>query len=740
MAAESQRSAVAAAEPRSDRWARSAGRAATWPVTLGLFLLALAPRAFAGNFLTVDEAYHWLGRVERFVVALRGGDFAGTNLIGHPGVTTLWLGALGSLLHEWAASLGLATPESHDARLALLRLPIALATALCVALAYPLLRRLLGAHVALLATLFMAGEPFLVAHSQLLHLDALLTSFMLLSLLAALVATNDRPPTTDDRQPMTDRRRAPLQPPPVVWRWWVASGAAGGLALLTKSPAVLLAPTVLLILVSALGLRLPDWRDRSRLASHLRRGVPAMLAWAGVAAAVWFALWPAAWVDPAGAVGRVALQASADGGSPHGWGNYFLGRAVDDPGPLFYPATVAFRLAPWTMVGLIALAGLALYELRRRNTPGKPPEALGPAPATARRALLLLALFALGFAVALSIPPKKFDRYVLPVYPALDILAAAGLVWIVDCRLQIAEWLRRRSTFHLRLVKTSAVELLVWPLIVGTLALNLALHHPYPLAYFNPLLGGPVAARVVPVGWGEGYEQAGAYIAAQPNGADRPVASRYEPVLGPYAPAGAAPLAWWQIPGRVDYAVVYIDQVQRDDKPETFLPLLEREPVHTVRINGIDYAYVYQIPPPVAVPLGADFGAAIRLRGYGLDTSAVRSSGGVTLTLEWEALGAPQADYTLFAHVFDATGRRVGQVDVPPGGERAPSSGWERGHYISLVQRIPLDPALPAGEYRVAIGLYHPATFERLPLRAEPRSRIPEAGADALALDPFRLP
>jgi hypothetical protein len=490
----------------------------------------------------------------------------------------------------------------------------------------------------------------------------------------------------------------------------------GGLALLTKSPAVLLLPMIALIaVVGTLRTRLSSLQP---LAFSLQR----FSFWCFVAAAVWLALWPAAWVDPLGAVSRVAFQASADGGAPHGWGNFFLGRAVEDPGPLFYPVTVAFRLAPWTLVGLLLFIGFWILDFGPRNR-----RAISGIVSDQRLPLLVLALFAVGFSVAFSLPPKKFDRYVLPIYPALDVLAAAGLVRIADCRLQIADWLRKQSAIG-------------WVAVVAVLGVNLALNYPYHLAYFDPLLGGgPVAARVVPVGWGEGYEQAGDFIAAQYNGADRPTAARYEPVLGPFAPAGAAPLAWWQIPGRVNYAVVYIDQVQRNDKPETFRPLLEEQtPIYTVRINGIDYAWVYQVAPSVATPLAADFGDALHLRGYALDATAVRSSGMLTLTLEWEARAAPGADYTLFAHVFDERGERVGQVDVPPADQRAPTSDWQPGRFYSRVQRIPLPPDLPPGAYHVAIGVYDPSTFARLPLRPAPPV-FPEAGADALALEPFIL-
>ena len=121
-------------------------------ITLAVFLLALAPRALAqGRFITVDEAYHWFERARLFLRAIRAGDWASTNLIGHPGVTTMWLGALGIVAHQTLAGWGLATWPDPELLRVMLRLPVAIVTALCVALSYPLLRRLLPARVALLA-------------------------------------------------------------------------------------------------------------------------------------------------------------------------------------------------------------------------------------------------------------------------------------------------------------------------------------------------------------------------------------------------------------------------------------------------------------------------------------------------------------------------------------------------------------------------------------------------------------
>jgi 4-amino-4-deoxy-L-arabinose transferase-like glycosyltransferase len=696
-------------------------------VGLALFALALIPRALAlGGFLTADEAYHWFSRARLFIYAFSRRDYAHTNLVGHPGVTTMWLGGLGDRLFAWLAETGRAGAADQALDWALMRLPVALATAACVGLAYPLLRRLFGERVALLAGLLWAADPFLVAHSQLLHVDALLTSLVTLALLYALVAfgfdlpAGERPPRP---------RRGHL----------AASAVCGGLALLTKSPALVLLPMIGLIagLAALDGRRTkgegPTTNDQRPTFGTV---LTSLALWAGVAALVWVALWPAAWLGVPQAVASIFLQAEADGGSPHGWGNFFLGQTVADPGPLFYPVALAFRLTPWTLVGLLAGAAALLRGGVRRG----------------RAALLVLLLFALGFTVLMSIPPKKFDRYLLPVFPTLDLLAAVGLLWLGQGLTGLVRSGGEKPpalgpqhspspphplTPSPRRPLSSA---LAWLAAVLALGGNLLWYHPYELAYYNPLLGGPVTAvRTIPVGWGEGYEQAAAFINARPDGRDRPVATWFEPVLRPFVAAGTVPMIRALEPGQAGYAVLYIDQLQRRNVPQAIDALYGKvAPAGVVRIHGIDYAYIYQLPPPVAHPLDARFGPSVRLAGYDFSAEALRASGALTLTLDWQALQTPPADYMLFVHVLDSAGAVVARADLAPSGHQLPTSAWPPGFYDTLALRLPAPADLAPGRYWISLGLYG-ADGARLPLGQAPPPGAPDDGADALLL-PVQVP
>lgn len=662
-----------------------------------IFLLALIARWPNGAFLTVDEAYHWISLSKRFATALSTGNFADTFYFGHPAVTTLWLGAAGHWMYDTLSAARIIN-EGKDAFFPLIRLPAVVLTSLAIALAYLLLRRLFDFHIALLAALLWIGEPFLAAHSQLCHMDATLASLMTVSLLLMLIAL--------------ERHNGSLSRSP----WWIGSGAAFGLALLTKSPALLLAPMAGLV---ALIRQRDAIRDVRSFVSALIGCIAPLCVWSGIAAVIWTALWPAMWVKPADTIQRVVNEILFDGGAPHPWGNFFLGRAVDDPGPLFYLVAIAFRLAPWTLLGVLLWLGFTAADGRRAWN-------------GSNRGLLLLALFVILFVAAISVMAKKFDRYALPVFPALTILAAAGMHRTVDVL-----WRRLRRGVvgpPQRLIAAA------YALVIVGLAANLYGYYPYYLAYYSPLFGGgPAAEQILPTGWGEGLELAAAFIAAQPDGRDRPIAVFYQSVLSPFAPAGVAPLQAINDPRRVDYAVTYIDQLQRNTRPELHRPFHRLQPLHTVRIHGITYAYVYQVPPPVAQPLAADFGDSIHLLGYDLESSAIQSGNALTITLEWHARAPVDADYWIFIHVLNDRSERIAQIDMPLDTGRWPTRLWRPPRCFSTQHRIPLPPDLPSGTYRLAMGVYDPRTFARLPLRTD-GERAEDAGDHALLLTRITVP
>jgi hypothetical protein len=102
------------------------------------------------------------------------------------------------------------------------------------------------------------------------------------------------------------------------------------------------------------------------------------------------------------------------------------------------------------------------------------------------------------------------------------------------------------------------------------------------------------------------------------------------------------------------------------------------------------------------------------------------------LTLFWQALRQPDADYTAFVHIRDAAGNVIAQKDQPPAGGSYPTGLWDAGEIIRDEIEIPLD-GVPAGQVEVVVGLYDFATGQRLPVEgvAEGVINLGEFGVSA---------
>ena len=125
-------------------------------------------------------------------------------------------------------------------------------------------------------------------------------------------------------------------------------------------------------------------------------------------------------------------------------------------------------------------------------------------------------------------------------------------------------------------------------------------------------------------------------------------------------------------------------------------------------------------------PADATFGGVARLVGYDSGAADLISGGELPVTLHWQALGATDRPYTVFVHLVDAAGNIRGYGDSEPGGGQFPTTGWLPGEYIADVHTVTVAADAPPGAYWLEVGLYDPATGQRL-LTAE--------GADHVVLD-----
>lgn len=648
-------------------------------LALGVGLLALLPRLVAiGRYITPDELI-WVYRSVLFREALLAGRWADTLVAGHPGVVTTWLGALAITLqmwlrpadaavYTWITHLAALTPDNMAAfrQLATFlsagRLAVALVNSLGVAAVFLLARRLFGVWIALLAAALLALDPFFAGLSGLLHVDGLMTTLATVALLALAVAVREQ--------------RHNYGRPALLFA--AVSGAATALAVLTKSPALLLGPLLALFLGAAL------LSDRSNpLRTQVRRLLLLGVVWTAAFGLVTLIAFPALWASPAGVVATMSSNANRhveEALRP----TFFLGDVAYDHGPLFYPVVLLWRLGPVVFAGLLVLVGLLLRRPRR----------------VVSRSTLLLAAWSVLFIVAITVAAKKFDRYALPVIPALTLLGALAWGRLLAGR---ARWQR-------------------WglPLLLGVQLLYLLWALPYPLAGYNPLVGGPfTAVRVLPVGWGESISAAGRWLAIQPGTEEATAVSGIAPSLAPFFP-GTTLLSETSAPDEADYVIVTANSRQ-DDPAGVAAATADFQLRHVIHYGGLDQAWIYANPQaqqrtiavtPLATPISFD--NHVRLLATGQEATAEE----VAFVARWQ-LEQPNGRYDVKVTLRDAAGLVWATRETPLLNEvYFYPEHWSAGETPQIAYALDLPPAVPPGTYELELSLIEADTGAQLPVLA----------------------
>jgi hypothetical protein len=189
---------------------------------------------------------------------------------------------------------------------------------------------------------------------------------------------------------------------------------------------------------------------------------------------------------------------------------------------------------------------------------------------------------------------------------------------------------------------------------------------------------------------------------------------------------GSYPTAWWQAgdlvrdphalpipatvpPGRYHLALSVVraadGQPVEFESGQTLLDLAE------IEVEGREH--IYTLPSPQHSQL-AQLGTSVELIGYDLQSPIPNPQSPLSVTLHWHALATPDRNYHTFVHLLDGEGNIVAQHDGPPGNGKLPTLGWLPGEYLSDPHLLQLPANLPAGEYRLAVGLYDPVTSLRL--------------------------
>lgn len=695
-------------------------------ILLILFLTAWLPRVMGLDVFVTPDERKWLARSANFYEAVSHQRWENTFQREHPGVTVMWAGTLGFLqrfpeyaqqtpgqftwdleyLEQWLLENSTHTPIEM---LAAGRWWIVLFIALGLALAYIPLRRLIGTLPALIGLLFVVLDPFHIALSRQLHPDGLSATLAFVAFVLLMGWLYD------EKHPTL---------------LLILSAVVMALAWLTKSPTILVVP-----IAGLLGLIVWWQEGKTRTFQSLLKIALPMVGWGFLTTLLFFLFWPSMWVQPITTL-QLMAQETTDYVEHHVNANYFLGQPTEDPGLIFYPIAYLFRTTPFTLLGLVGAGVLAWRNRAPFDTPQR------------RATALSLAIFAIVFALIITIGAKKFDRYLLPAFLPLDVLAGMGWVGLIGWaltgrRTQNAESDKRqadtspptplsvteRGSKDKTSVSPFSFLLSANPVAVAILVVFLhaapgLMTTPYYLTYYNPLMGGSLTApNVLFVGWGEGLDEAARWLNQQPDAEQLRVHAWYSD--GPFSyffkgrseiMTDFSPLIWLD----TDYAVLYVNQWQRQSPSPDALAWFDQQPVaHEVWRDGLELARVYDLrnsPLPDFLDWNddrrADFGGLIRLAGYRIEKTDVQPGDSFQITLYEKALAPMDINYNVLVRLVGQEGTEIWRNEGFPWG--APTTDWEvrdsrpDGHTVV----IPTDA--PPGLYKLVMSFYDPATFASL--------------------------
>jgi hypothetical protein len=150
----------------------------------------------------------------------------------------------------------------------------------------------------------------------------------------------------------------------------------------------------------------------------------------------------------------------------------------------------------------------------------------------------------------------------------------------------------------------------------------------------------------------------------------------------------------------------------------------------------VGYVVVGEESPENPVqPAQAEFGDGITLARAEVPAEGWQPGATQTVDLTWLAETPERSRYTVFLHFIGQDGTPAAQGDQQPWQGAYPTDAWLVGVPATDRYQLALPEDLPSGEYVLVVGLYDPATQQRLPLL-----RDGKPVGDSFTLNTVRVP
>ena len=360
-----------------------------------IFVVARLP--YLGHEMFNTDVWKWKQRIYDFGSGVFNLDFEKTLQKYHPGVTLMWIGTGAIKAQGLYCSVVACPDEAVDPVGAIFTLHFFQKLAIVLVLGvtfcfifYPL-RKLFGVRYAFITLSLLTFEPFFYALTRVIHLEGLMTAFMLASFVWLFYDLEMRRQQGSKTKP---------------WGL-IVSGIFAGLSALTKSSALFMLPFA--------GLTYLLFYPK-----NLKQIAKMFVQWFLVVLATYFVLWPSMWVQPLETLDYVFIRGVKEIGVEGGHEQIFLGRLTDNPGVLYYFVVAGYKFSPLLVTGIL-LFGLFCKKIFGHFDGSK-----------TRRFTLLAIIFTFGYLLEITLPTKKLDRYILPAMSSLALLAGFFYSWLLQ--------------------------------------------------------------------------------------------------------------------------------------------------------------------------------------------------------------------------------------------------------------------------------------------------------------------
>lgn len=400
-----------------------------------VFVLVRLPSLGHDNFNT--DVWRWKARSYDFGNGVFLRQFANTLQKYHPGVTLMWVSGIGAKINNaYSVARGISLSADNNINIIfqldfIQKFLIVCTIGIALSFIFYVLRNVFGLKYAIVSIFLLSFEPFYLALTRVIHLEGLVSTFMLASVVwLYYYFLNDR-----------------------NYKRLIISGLFAGFSVLTKTSAIFLIPfcglsTALFFLKGKQDERVNNEKKIKNVLVSIFR---VFFIWFGVLLVTFFVFWPAMWVEPL-KVFQTLYEGIASVGVEGDHIQYYFGRLVEDPGPSFYFVVLGFRSSIYLLVGFVGS-----LIIRKKL------------PVNLRRFMDYLLIFVFFYFIQLTLPSKKLDRYILPELVVMSLISSMFFVWLFE-----------KLNF-----KKVMVMVFMMPAILTALYL-----HPEYMSYYNPMFGG----------------------------------------------------------------------------------------------------------------------------------------------------------------------------------------------------------------------------------------------------------